>query len=134
MESLYHSDNGKNITEFGATIIDDEQINEIEIPEIGTYAAPGENVVASGSSDIEHEYDVMVKSISYKDKITVTIEWETNTMFANKASGSITSENANSGLRYYMCNWMHRISGDLSKPCVSYAYDILGLYADYLCV
>ena len=130
VESSCKNDNGGKITEFAASIIDDEQIDEIAIPEIGTYAAPGENVATSGSSDIEHEYDVKINGVSYKDKITVTIEWETNTMHANKASGAITSENVNSGLKYYLGNWMYRISGELSKPCVSYAYDILGVYND----
>ena len=130
VESLYQ-DNNKKAIEVGTTIIDDEQIDEIAISKIGTYASIGEeNVTASGSSNIEHEYNVKVKGISYKDKITVTIEWETNTMYANKASGAITSENVDSGLKYSLSNWMYSISGELSKPCVSYAYDISGVYDD----
>lgn len=130
VESLYQNNNKIKAIEIGTMVINDEKIDEITIPEIGTYAAPGENVATSGSSEIEHEYDVKINGVSYNDKITVTIKWETNTMHANKASGAITSENVNSGLKYYMGNWMYRISGELSKPCVSYAYDILGVYND----
>ena len=131
IESLYQNDNKKKAIEVGTTVIDDEQIDEITISEIGTYATTGEeNVTASGSSNIEHEYNVKVKGVSYKDKITVTIEWETNTMHANKASGAITSKNVNSSLKYSLSNWMYRISGELSKPSVSYAYDISGVYDD----
>ena len=128
VESAYQINN--TTIEDGTTIVDDEQIDEITVSEIGTYAAPGENIKTKGSSDIEHEYDVTVERIPYKDRITVTIEWETNTVNANKASGSITSESVNSGLDYSFGNWTYSITGELSKPCISYSYDILGFYND----
>ena len=125
VESSYKNDNGGKITEFAASIIDDEQIDEIAIPEIGTYAAPGEVNSHTGTILNNHTFRFTDGGSEFVDWVQVIITWYANTGGGmNKATAELV-EVVVSG-KYNLIGFSHSpIIGDVSNPCFSYSYTIL---------
>ena len=110
VESVYKIDN--TTIEDGATVVDDEQIDEIAISKIGTYAAPGENVCYTGSFTANCQLG--------SKTIPVKITWSSN---SNKPdSVSATCE------YYEITNIKHSIfSGPVYNPTFEYSFYLNGI-------
>ena len=130
VESLYQHNNKKKAIEVGATVIDDEQIDEITISEIGTYAAIGEVNSCTGTIINEHKYeyeDTNKPNVKYKDTIQVIITWYANTGGGmNKATGELVEVEIQGPGYYSLVSFTHTpIVGDISNPAFTYEYTIV---------
>ncbi len=129
VESSYQNNNKKAL-EVGATVIDDEQIDEIAISEIGTYAAIGEVNSCTGTIIKEHKYeyeDTNKPNVKYTDTIQVIITWYANTGGGmNKATAELVDVEIQGPGYYSLVSFTHTpIVGDISNPAFTYEYTIL---------
>lgn len=112
VESQYQHNNKKKAIEVGTTVIDDEQIDEITISEIGTYAAPGENVCYTGTF-------TAYCNIGYKT-VSVNITWFSNSDTRDYVSASCEE--------YEITNLKYSVfSGLVSNPTFEYSFYINGI-------
>ena len=136
VESLYQNNNKKKTIKFGNTIIKDEQIDEITIPEIGTYAAPGEVNSYTGTITNEYSYQYWDGSHNYEDCVQVIITWNTNTGGSmNKVTAELIEVVVKEINSYSLTGFSHSpIVGDISNPGFSYEYTIVapnGIHYNY---
>ena len=127
IESLYQNDNKKKAIEVGTTVIDDEQIDEIAISEIGTYAATGEVNSHTGTISIDHSFKVTLPNDEYYyDWVKVIITWYANTGGGmNKATAKLEEVVVSDG-NYSLIGFSHTpFVGDVSNPGFSYSYTIM---------
>ena len=126
VESLYQ-DNNKKAIEVGTTIIDDEQIDEIAISEIGTYTAIGEVNSCTGTIIKDHNYQYWDGKNNYEDWVQVIITWYANTGGTmNKATAELQEVVVKTPDSYRLESFLHTpIVGDISNPAFTYEYTIV---------
>ena len=137
VESSYQNNNKIKAIEVETTVINDEKIDEITIPEIGTYAAPGEVNSHTGTISIDHSYQYWDGINNYDDWIKVIITWYANTGGGmNKVTVELVEVVVSNGHSYSLTNFSHSpIVGDVSNPGFSYMYTIVapnGIHYDYI--
>lgn len=122
VEAMCENNNYNVSTESTVELLDDEQIDKITVPKIGTYAAPGE----SYSGTITHNHSFQVGN-SF-DWIRVTITWYANTGGTmNKATAALEEVVVEENNSYSLLEFSHsQIIGDISNPFFTYTYKILG--------
>ena len=112
VENLYQNDEDKKTMDYGTEFIADEQIDEITIPKIGTFAAPGENICYNGSFKANCNY--------YGIKlIKVNITWYSSTINPDYIIASCDD--------YDITNLSWSIfSGPSDNPTFNYSFSING--------
>ncbi|MBQ4038012.1 MAG: hypothetical protein IJD05_00695 [Bacteroidaceae bacterium] len=120
VEAMCENNNYDGPTESTVELLDDEQIDKITIPKIGTYAAPGES--SSGTITKDHSF----LSDNGHEWVKVIITWYANTGGTmNKATAELQEVVVDEFGSYSLKGFYHTpIVGDVLNPFFSYRYDI----------
>ncbi len=120
VEAMCENNNYDGPTESTVELLDDEQIDKITIPKIGTYAAPGES--SSGTITKDHSF----LSDNGHEWVKVIITWYANTGGTmNKATAELQEVVVDEIGSYSLKGFYHTpIVGDVLNPFFSYSYDI----------
>ena len=128
VEAMCENNNYNIPTESTVELLDDEQIDKITIPEIGTYAAPGESY--SGTITNNHMITYNVNVLSYTDYVDVLIKWQTTTTALSKckveASIGNCVSNLDPNIQYSISEFEYMFSSlvNLANPSFSYSYTL----------
>ena len=125
VEAMCKNNNYDGPTESTVELLDDEQIDKITIPIIGTYAAPGES--HSGTITNDYSYQYWDGSHNYEDWVQVVITWNANTGGTmNKATATLIEVVVKTIGSYSLKGFYHTpIVGNVSNPSFSYEYTIV---------
>ena len=120
VEAMCENNNYDVPTESTVELLDDEQIDKITIPRIGTYAAPGE----SHSGSITNDYNFSVGD--HFEWVRVVITWYANTGGTmNKATAELQEVIVDEFDSYSLRGFYHTpIVGDVLNPNFTYEYYI----------
>ncbi|MBQ4038480.1 MAG: hypothetical protein IJD05_03110 [Bacteroidaceae bacterium] len=131
VESVYQIDN--TTIEDGTTVVDDEQIDEITISKIGTYAAPGENGTYTGTILNHHVFTVRyANGTSASDDVCVAVVWTTSSSKPNKVTASISEETfIQTNSKYTLDDFYYTMPvGPLNNPSFNFSYKITATFAN----
>ena len=124
VEAMCENNNYNGPTESTVELLDDEQIDKITIPRIGTYAAPGES--SSGTITNSYSFKVGEGINFYYEWVNVNITWYANTGGTmNKATAELQEVVVDEIGSYSLKGFYHTpIVGDVLNPNFTYEYDI----------